>query len=204
MAFDWSLSIVGILTLITIVSIFIWNGLQYKQMNKQLKIENDQLKIQNEQIKHNYFSEYTKRYQEINLHFPENINEILFSYEDLAPEKRDETMRYMRVYFDLCSEEFFLHKNDYIDEVVWKEWEEGMSFAFNKAAFKIAWEKISKDSDFYTDFKKFVNSKIRIKCKTDIIFHKPAPLGNSLGLIFVNPHNPGRHHTNYLIFLHLT
>ena len=34
---------------------------------------------------------------------------------------------------------------------------------FHKAAFKVAWEKISKDSDFYTDFKKFVNSKIKNK-----------------------------------------
>ena len=130
-------------------------------MKKQLKIQNKQLQIQNEQIKHNYFSEYTKRYQEIILHFPENINEKSFSYDKLKEKERNETMRYMRVYFDLCSEEYFLYKNEYIDNKVWKEWEEGMAFAFNKQAFKIAWQKISRDSDFYTEFKRFVTSKIQ-------------------------------------------
>ncbi len=163
MIFDPSLDIGSILTLITIFVIVVWNSKQYKQMNKQLEIENNQLRIQNEQIKHNYFSEYTKRYQEIIIHFPENINEDTFSYEELEKNKKDETMRYMRVYFDLCSEEFFLHKHKYIDEKVWKEWEEGMSYAFNKKAFRRAWEKISSDTGFYTDFKKFVDSKMNIE-----------------------------------------
>ncbi len=160
MIFDPSLDIGSILTLITIFVIVVWNSKQYKQMNKQLEIENNQLRIQNEQIKHNYFSEYTKRYQEIIIHFPENINEDTFSYEELEKNKKDETMRYMRVYFDLCSEEFFLHKHKYIDEKVWKEWEEGMSYVFNKKAFRRVWEKISSDTGFYTDFKKFVDSKM--------------------------------------------
>ena len=94
------------------------------------------------------------------MHFPENINENNFSYEKLGQEKIDKTMRYMRIYFDLCSEEFFLHKHNYINKEVWKEWEEGMIIAFNKKAFITAWEKISNESGFYTDFKKFVNSKI--------------------------------------------
>ena len=162
MIFDCSLDIASILTIITIIIIVIWNSKQYKQMNKQLEIENNQLIIQNEQIKHNYFSEYTKRYQEIIIHFPENINEDSFSYESLDDDIEVKTMRYMRVYFDLCSEEFFLHQNKYIYDKVWKEWEEGMSFAFNKTAFRIAWERISRQSTFYKDFKKFVNGKMNI------------------------------------------
>jgi len=145
--------VISLLTLITIGLVFYWNYKQYNQLKEQLK-------VQNEQIKLNFFSEYIKEYREIILHFPENINERAFSYESLDKEKQDNTMRYMRAYFDLCSEEFFLHKNKYIDDKVWKEWESGMTFAFNKPAFKMAWEIISKDSGFYQDFKEFVNSKM--------------------------------------------
>ena len=31
-------------------------------------------------------------------------------------EERNKTLRYMRVYFDLCSEEYFLWKSKHIDE----------------------------------------------------------------------------------------
>ena len=59
------------------------------------------------QLQLNFFSEYTKRYQEITLNFPESINAFDFNYETLSDEKRDKTLRYMRAYFDLCSEEYY-------------------------------------------------------------------------------------------------
>lgn len=115
----------------------------------------------NKQIKLNFFSEYTKRYEDIISNFPENINEESFSYENLASEKKDKTMRYMRIYFDLCSEEFFLREKDRIEKYVWDEWEEGMSSAFKKKAFKEAWAKILKDTYFGDKFKDFVNLKMK-------------------------------------------
>ncbi len=159
--FNTILDVASLLTIITIITIVIYNHRQYKQMERQLEIQNDSLRIQNEQIKHDFFAEYTKRYQEIILHFPENINENKFSYEKLEKEVKDRTMRYMRVYFDLCSEEYFLHKKGVLDEDVWKEWQEGMISAFNKPAFKIAWKQVTQDSDFYKEFKDFVNSIIK-------------------------------------------
>jgi len=50
MTFDWSLDIVGIGTLLTLIAIFIWNSVQYKQMKKQLEIENNQLHIQKNKL----------------------------------------------------------------------------------------------------------------------------------------------------------
>ncbi|MEA3342714.1 MAG: hypothetical protein U9Q92_00975 [archaeon] len=150
MTLDWNL-IGSVLTFITIIVIASFNLIQYKQMQKQLK-------NQSEQIKLNFFSEYTQRYQEIILNFPENINEISFSYSKLDEKTRNKTMRYMRVYFDLCSEEFFLHQKKHIDDTVWKEWEEGMKISFKKDAFKKAWREIIKNSGFYNEFKVFVES----------------------------------------------
>ena len=159
-SFDNTLDIASILTLIIIIVIVFYNHKQYTQMGEQLKIQNKQLETQNEQTKHNFFADYTKRYQEIILHFPENINEDNFSYNDLDEKIQDLTMRYMRVYFDLCYEEYFLHKKNYIDEDVWKDWKEGMESAFSKPAFKQAWNRVVKDSFFYKDFKKFVEEKL--------------------------------------------
>ena len=77
---DINLIITTVLTIITILIIVYFNYKQYSQMEKQLKIQNKSLNIQNEQIKHNFFAEYTRRYQDIILHFPEDINENTFDY----------------------------------------------------------------------------------------------------------------------------
>jgi len=112
------------------------------------------------QLQLQFFADYTKRYQEIILNFPEQINEDNFSIDDLAPDIRDRTLRYMRAYFDLCSEEYFLWKNDNIDDTTWKEWKSGMCFAFSKPAFKQAWNKLRLDTIYYGDFTSLVKSSI--------------------------------------------
>lgn len=140
---------IALLTLISIAIIFFFNRSQVRQLKKQFSIQIDQ-------IKQGYFADYTKRYQEIILHFPENINADDFDLNKEAG--RDQIMRYLRVYFDLCSEEFFLHRNGYIDDKVWMEWEAGMVFAFSKPAFAQAWVEIKNDTDFYTEFGGFVDS----------------------------------------------
>lgn len=64
-----------------------------------------QLQSIRKQLKAGFFSEYTKRYQEIVLNFPENVNDKDFNISEMSKEDRDKFMRYVRVYFDLCSEE---------------------------------------------------------------------------------------------------
>ena len=112
------------------------------------------------QLQLNFFTDYTKRYQEITLNFPENINEESFKLEDLEKSVRDKTLRYMRAYFDLCSEEYYLWKKKNIDEDTWKEWETGIKFAFSKPAFRQAWDVLRLDTIYYGEFTKFVNDAI--------------------------------------------
>ena len=71
----------------------------------------------------------------------------------------------MRVYFDLCSEEFHLNKKGYIDEDVWKMWESGIQYALSKRAFQDSWKVITQDTQFGSEFKEFVKKEIK----------KPAP-----------------------------
>jgi len=96
------------------------------------------------------FSDYTKRYQEIILHFPEEINQTDFDLS--SRDDKSSVMRYMRVYYDLCFEEYYLSKRKLIDERTWNDWREGMEFAFSKSAFQQAWQLIKKDTQYKQDF----------------------------------------------------
>ncbi len=111
------------------------------------------------QVKLQNFIEYTKRYQEIILNFPENINEENFSFEELDKTTKNKAMRYMRAYFDLCFEEYTLHDKKFIDNDLWSIWKGGMEFAFSKSAFQQAWKVIEKDTKFGEKFEAFVQSQ---------------------------------------------
>ena len=60
----------------------------------------------NNQMKLNFFADYTKRYQEIMLHLPEDIEINYNGFSELP----NEVKRYLRAYIDLCSEEYYLHQ----------------------------------------------------------------------------------------------
>lgn len=124
-----------------------------------------QLELFNKQLKLNFFTDYTKRYQEIILNFPENINQPDFDINKLVDNERNKTMRYMRVYFDLCSEEFDLWKSNNIEPRIWKNWKSGIEFALGKRAFKEAWILIKKDTIYYPDFSKWIDGIVDKKDK---------------------------------------
>lgn len=109
------------------------------------------------QIKLQNFIEYTKRYQEIVLNFPEEINRSDFVIVELEAKEREKTMRYMRAYIDLCFEEHTLHQKGFIDDDLWSIWEGGMKTAFSKAAFKQAWKAIREDTEYGPAFKAFAD-----------------------------------------------
>jgi len=110
------------------------------------------------QVKLQNFVEYTKRYQEVVLNFPENINEDNFTFDSLEEELRSKTMRYMRAYFDLCFEEYTLHDMKFIDKDLWKIWKGGMKVAFSKPAFQQAWKTIKQDTEFGEKFETFLKN----------------------------------------------
>jgi len=131
---------------VVVALVAIW--LQIRKMNQQLTIQQ--------------FSDYTKRYQEIILRFPEDINTPTFrvnghaSYESL--------MRNMRAYFDLSYEEWYLNGRGLIDGRIWDAWEDGMRAAMSKPAFRQAWSIIRTDTSFGREFEAFLDG-----------LHRPRP-----------------------------
>jgi hypothetical protein len=118
--------------------------IQSRSTRKQLKLQN--------------FIEYTKRYQEVVLNFPENINRKDFQIDAIDSEEvKNKTMRYMRAYIDLCFEEYTLYKKGFIDKDLWSIWKRGMETAFSKPAFQQAWALIQKDTEYGDEFRKFAD-----------------------------------------------
>lgn len=121
---------------------------------KQIVALNDQLKL-------NFFSEYTKRYQDILLNLPLDIYHNDFSFSELPEDVRNITLKYMRAYFDLCSEELDLYNAKHIHERIWVNWKEGIEASFSKKAFIDAWDIIKLETIYYPAFSKWIDELIR-------------------------------------------
>lgn len=120
-----------------------WSGQQHQALLKQMKLQS--------------FSEYTKRYQEINMHMPLDIYNHDFNIDSLEESQQSELLRNMRAYFDLCSEEYYLGKNDLIENYIWAQWKSGMAMSMKSPAYQRSWEIISKHSAYDESFKLMIN-----------------------------------------------
>ena len=127
----------------TLFSIWVQN----KGISKQLQVAN--------------ISEYTKRYQEIFKKFPKTILEEKFNLDSLPSKEKEDLLRLMWLYFDLCYEEYMLYKDlNLINKKLWNMWEISMTSAFARPAFYQGWSFILRNSFYPDDFNTFVNLKM--------------------------------------------
>ncbi|MEI7502576.1 MAG: hypothetical protein WCJ61_04775 [Paludibacter sp.] len=110
-----------------------------------------------QQLKESFFTDYTKRYQEIMLHLPEKYYTNEATYNEL----KDEAKAYLRAYFDLCSEEYFLKSTKKIDKDVWDNWKQGIVYAFKKKVVLEAWNHFNQEN--YKDFSEWINKEVITK-----------------------------------------
>ena len=122
-----------------------------------IRSNRNQIKIFNKQAQLNFFREYTKRYHDIIVSFPINIGKGDTDIRKLDHDVKNKTLKYMRAYFDLCSEEYHLHEEKLIDDKVWKNWKKGIEASLSKKVFKDAWLEIEKHASFDENFRKWAN-----------------------------------------------
>src|SRR5437016_8018115 len=98
-----------------------------------------------------YF-EYTGRFQQIRTRLPADIFSDGYPVSELS--KGDETRRWLRAYFDLCTEEIKLHDRGMIDNDEWQNWTEGICENLASPAAMWAWSNLHLDQ--YTTLKVFL------------------------------------------------
>lgn len=114
------------------------------RLTKQLQ---QNYELRTKQSQEQFFAEYTRRYHDIISKMPNNEN-------------NSEYLKYLRLYFDLCNEEFHLHKKGLIDEDVWKSWVERMQDDMKCESFRNVWQNHLGQYYYDKDFIPFMNHEI--------------------------------------------
>lgn len=91
------------------------------------------------------FTEYTKRFQEIILHL----------YSD--PQNKS---AYHRLYFDLCSEEYYLKSTKQLPDNIWNKWVYGMKLMMKNESFRASRKVESVNYDNQKEFIRFFDNII--------------------------------------------
>ena len=106
--------------------------------------------------RHQVFTEYTRRYQEIMLRIPTTIFTVDFDFDQLGQEQSEATLRAMRAYFDMCWEELHLRQEKKLDTRVWEYWRDGILDLAKYPAFGQAWNRISRGRYYDRPFSAFI------------------------------------------------
>jgi len=105
------------------------------------------------------YATYTKRCAEIMNEMPV---EILYNENSIGDYEKFKKCIFL--YFDLCSEEYFLYQQGHIESYVWNEWKEGMKAFFEKVSVNTQLLVIKdKYKDAYPDFIDFLKYELQIK-----------------------------------------
>ena len=130
------MELTDIIALLAIVITLILNFIQNVRLTDQMKLQ--------------MFSEYTKRYQDIMINLPLKYFQKDFEYS--KSDDKDKIQKYLRMYFDLSSEEFYLYKSKKIDSMVWKEWESGILENLRNEYVRNELVQIGIRKEFYSEF----------------------------------------------------
>lgn len=98
------------------------------------------------------FAEYTKRYQDIIMSMPKSV----YDGSDIID---NDVLRFMQLYFNLCSEEYDLKVKDAISPDVWAKWLTGMNTTMRRTVYQEAWKLERKN--YNPDFSKFFDGIVK-------------------------------------------
>lgn len=113
-------------------------------------------KLQDDLLMKELFEKFNERYDSLNdqiqivmdAELSNNIQkENLSSFKI---EKNNKTYKQVLIdYFNLCAEEYFWHKKGRVDPLVWKSWNAGMKYWYNKSQlFRDFWTQEKEDNNY--------------------------------------------------------
>lgn len=120
----------------------------HKQTERLSREQHDlEAKLLNRQQQLAVFTEYTGRYERIVESMPKELMEDPFGKQT-----------HMMLYFDLCSEEFYLHKKGLLSDEIWEMWIDGMRLTMKVQSYKTSWKS---HAQFYNeDFCYFFDQEV--------------------------------------------
>ncbi len=106
------------------------------------------------QLRLQVFLEYTRRFDEIE--FPEGA--FVEPWPRLTKKRARKAERAFRKYFDLCSQEWWLHQSGKIESRVWEVWARGMADIVATAGGRHAWQTIRPEyQNVFPGFASFID-----------------------------------------------
>jgi hypothetical protein len=132
--------IAGVLTLITTIITY------RRKMNAQV------------------FMKYTERYERILGQFPDEARDARFDAKILPPQSSKLRLCVLQ-YLNLCSEEFYLMKNGYLDKGLWRIWEGDLTRIIRSPLLQREWRSLRPEFEAHHDFLEYVES-VQVECKT--------------------------------------
>lgn len=116
------------------------------------------LKGVRDQLRTATFLAYTERYAKIMAQVPYPARRPGSGYRlDKVPiQERIDVLRAFRDYFNLCSEELFLHSIGRIDAETWQIWRLGIRQVMEFPCFEEVWTELGPEYEYYGDFVRFM------------------------------------------------
>lgn len=106
------------------------------------------------QLRLQVFLEYTRRFDEIE--FPQGA--FVEPWPRLTKKRARKAERAFRKYFDLCSQEWWLHQSGKIESRVWEVWARGMADIVATAGGRHAWQTIRPEyQNVFPGFASFID-----------------------------------------------
>lgn len=144
MSLDFWVQLGTLISIVFGVATFFWGVKSYnRQMNAQV------------------FLEYTKRFDEIMQSFPPNAWAARLNSDEALSESSNAISMSVLRYLNLCSEEYYLCKNNYLSRKVWGIWEAELKRTLRTPLFMREWKKLSDEFQAYPDFRNYVETAQR-------------------------------------------
>jgi hypothetical protein len=102
------------------------------------------------------FVEYTKRYEQVMLSYPEGLRDTRLDSMGVPPPESPELTVAILRYLNLCSEEFYLWERGYLSGDIWRIWESEIRRTLASPLYRREWRKVQAEFASYGEFAKYV------------------------------------------------
>jgi hypothetical protein len=143
------LSLQTVIQLATLISVVVgFSGLiiTIKNYHKQMTVQ--------------ILMQYTARYERILTDFPPSVFITRFSASELPVQDSKLTVCLLR-YLNLCAEEYFLTKHNYLAKNLWKVWEADLKRTIASPLLQREWPLLRKEFESHIEFRDYVDGVLK-------------------------------------------